>query len=116
MTKYSRKNLFGSEKSSKSSKVVDSKKIIDSKKANSRKIINSKKKKPFFDKSIFAGRIPFSGLSTKLKIKRIVSIFLIIVFLPFAIFTLMKGNFGLFFGGALAVYVLLKIINMFLDR
>ena len=48
------------------------------------------------------------------KFKKIMFIILAVLFLPFAIFTLIKGEFGWFFGGALVVYVLIQLGNKYL--
>lgn len=51
----------------------------------------------------------------KTSFKKILFIILLVLFLPFAIFTLIKGEFGWFFGGALIVYIIIKIANKRLE-
>ena len=50
----------------------------------------------------------------KIQIKKILFIFLIIIFLPFAAYTLINQEFGWFIGGALIVYVIIQLSNKFL--
>jgi len=56
----------------------------------------------------------FSDLSLKMKIKRISFISLIILFLPLAIFSLIKQDFGLFFEASLVIYIIIQILNKIL--
>lgn len=50
----------------------------------------------------------------KKHIKKILFIILLLLFLPFAIYTLIKAEFGAFIIGAAAVYILIQLSNKYL--
>jgi hypothetical protein len=52
----------------------------------------------------------------KQRLKKILFIALLVLFVPFAIFTLVTGKLAWFFGGALAVYLLIQLANKFLKE